>query len=521
MIWMNGSFHRQLRSGICCRRPKRLLLPLLWVLVSTMQILWTVESFSIRAHNPGTSRVGTSLGATIPEPTARRAYPQQTPHSGRHFLPSHPAYNNNNNKRGRRLLPNNRRRFTEGWYYRLTLPDDDATSFAFIVSIEDPGHWPTPSPLCLACIQVIGPNDEYLVQGDRDDTLFWAWKNQQGLGCTFSHYDSVDASKQREQTALDTQEWNETVASGFQILPNSLLGRVRGHDGTVGTILESDGERFECDFDFSVQPLCGFGGTTVQQQKSTGGWLSKFPIFEPHWQVTLADARATGMVRWKNRTYSFTDAPFYAEKNWGAALPQKWFWTQCNAFPGYNQLSVVAGGGIRKIPLGKQESLGMVSVHYNGTLFEAVPWTGEMSWEVATWGKWILRGNSTRCERPFEVEVRYECDSLSHPGLVFRAPTPDEGLVRFCRDTFEAKCTLSLWELERDPDTRAFVRRSGPPLIDSAKSLQGGAEVGGGPWWDDWKGDSVVKRPIKVLLRVPYYAKLAASKLLKKRISRQ
>jgi tocopherol cyclase len=435
----------------------------------------------------------------IEEPRGR-AYPQQTPHSGRHFLPSHPAYRR---PWWRNLLSTSkrRRRFTEGWYYRLTLDD---VSFAFIISIEDPGLNP-PSNIRLACIQVVGPHDQYLVQGSRDDTLFWAWKKQQGLGCTFSYRPGVDEEELKQKTALHKEDWHRTVESGFQMLPTCLLGRVRGRDGTVGDILDDEGEPMSCDFDITIDPICGWGGTTAKEQKSTAGWLASFPVFEPHWQITLADARASGRVTWNNRTYDFTDAPMYAEKNWGsAALPSKWYWTQCNSFPGHARLSVVAGGGIRKIPFGKEEILGMVCCHYNGTLYECVPWLGGMEWQVAPWGMWKLRGNNTFCERPFEIEVTYTCDPERTPGLVFRAPTEKEGLVRFCRDTFEADAELSLWELEWDDTSKRYIRKAGPPLVDRARSGQGGAEVGGGPWWDVWKREALVKKPIKALLRLPY-----------------
>jgi tocopherol cyclase len=426
----------------------------------------------------------------IKEPSRNTyAYPQQTPHSGRHFQPTHPGQSHTQRRRHRwisRLTPffqrqRRNRRFTEGWYYRLTLPEHNNTSFAFIISIEDPGHIP-PSPLRLVCIQLIGPHDEYIVQGVRNDTLFWAWKYQQGLGCTFAYNPDIneaDKDKLPYKTALTREYWNDVVKSGFQVLPHSLIGRIQGRDGTKGGILDirsnddddDDDDVLTCDFDFTIDPICGWGGTTSTEQKSTAGWLSSFPIFEPHWQITLADARATGTVIWKGTTYTFTDAPFYAEKNWGAALPRKWYWTQCNSFEGYeHQLSVVAGGGIRKVPFGKEEALGMVSCHFNGTLYEAVPWLGGMSWEVSTWGSWTLRGKSTSCDNPFEVEVSYKCDPTSTPGLVFRAPTPDEGLVRFCRDTFEAKCTFTLWLLKWDNDAQRFVRCDGPPLIDRATS---------------------------------------------------
>ncbi|CAB9523910.1 tocopherol cyclase [Seminavis robusta] len=398
----------------------------------------------------------------------------------------------------------------EGWYYRLTLPEDQGNvSFAFIISIEDPGN--DKSHLKLACIQVVGPHDEYLVQADTDDTKFWASKDEQAFGCNFAY--NCDQQQQTDQhkytTSLTKDQWQEQVESGFQVLPNHLIGKVKGHDGTLGGVLEGQGIPGECYFDISIdQVLAGWGDVNATQ-KSTGGWLASFAVFEPHWQVTLADARVSGTVKWKNSTYNFQNAPLYAEKNWGKALPSKWYWTQCNSFEGYTKdpskaLSVTAGGGIRQVPFGKQEALGMVSVHYQGKFYEAVPWTGTMGWKVDTWGSWVLYGRCTEGDRKFQVEITYQLDPKVTPGLVFRAPTPKEGMVYFCRDTFEAETTLTLWELEYNDDTREWEPKPGPPLIDNAKSKQGGAEVGGGPWWDTWENDSQLKRSFKILLQAPY-----------------
>lgn len=395
----------------------------------------------------------------------------------------------------------------EGWYYRLTIPDQNA-SFAFIVSIEDAGN--PKSDLRLACMQVVGPDDSYIVQADRDDTKFWAAKHQQALGYTFKLYDHVNPEDMKRATVLERDQWLKSVKSGFQILPRSVLGRLEGHDGTKGGVLDGQGIPGYCEFDFTVQPVCGWGDA-----KSTGGWLSRFSIFEPHWQVTVADGNATGRVLWQNKSYNFVDAKFYAEKNWGAALPCKWYWTQCNSFGGYQQLSVTAGGGIRGIPFGGRESLGMVCVHYNNVFYEATPWTGEMSWNVSTWGSWEMLGKSIFGERPFEAQLSLRVDPQRTTGLVFRAPTPDEGMVYFCRDTFEAETQLVLWELEWDEAKNEFVRKSGPPLID-AKSFHGGAEVGGGPWWDTWTASSRVSKPILSLLRFPLRFQALQRKILRK-----
>jgi hypothetical protein len=60
----------------------------------------------------------------------------------------------------------------EGWYYRLTLREHDNVSFAFIFSIEDAGRSDN-TDLALCAVQVMGPNDEYLVQSTKEDNKFW------------------------------------------------------------------------------------------------------------------------------------------------------------------------------------------------------------------------------------------------------------------------------------------------------------------------------------------------------------
>ena len=73
----------------------------------------------------------------------------QTPHSGRKFSPTHPSYSSSgssgsSSSKSRvrskisRLLNRfrrNNRRFTEGWYYRLTLPEYNE-SFVYVSSFS-------------------------------------------------------------------------------------------------------------------------------------------------------------------------------------------------------------------------------------------------------------------------------------------------------------------------------------------------------------------------------------------------
>ena len=61
-------------------------------------------------------------------------------------------------------------------------------------------------------------------------------------------------------------------------------------------------------------------------------------------QVLMAKGTASGWVDWGGRRYEFTNAPAYAEKNWGAGFPKKWFWIQCAAFDGEPEAALTSVG---------------------------------------------------------------------------------------------------------------------------------------------------------------------------------
>ena len=487
--------------------------------------------------------------------------PLQTPHAGRKFRPTHPNSNSITatkttsryswrsiirRPKSRRRNNNNNRRFTEGWYYRLTLPECNE-SFVFIFSIEDAGRFigggrnnkKQKSPLTLACMQMLGPQDTYLVQSDVDDTKFWAWKDAMALGCTFNFKNDYKNENSDDDlstiAAMTPSEWRNAVQSGFQILPFHFQGRLDGHDGTLGGVKANQGVEGRAEYDFNIRPVAGWGNyqtplSSMSQsnvkntnnndmnlnqqdrnnhyrQVSTAGWLASFPVFEPHWQITMANARASGSINWNGTIYKFDDAPFYGEKNWGGAFPTKWFWTQCNSFDQYSDLAFTSGGGIRQLPFSffgtKTEMLGLIGIHYEGHFYEIVPWTGEMSWEVSPWGRWELRGRCTdKKGSPFEAEIVTVTDN---EGVLLRAPTKDEGMQYFCRDSGFGNVILSLWEMRYDEDIGDFVRAR--IIIDSAQSSQCTVEVGGGPWWDVWKVNSKMSSTMRRIIRMPMLLK--------------
>ncbi len=123
-------------------------------------------------------------------------------------------------------------------------------------------------------------------------------------------------------------------------------GALRADSATAGPGPASGVPR--ASWAFSVKPRAGWGGGSDAQQRSTAGWLAALPVFEPHWQarcglcstrrqspvwrlraarkaetcrvvtsqVLMSHGEATGWIQWGDKRYSFTDAPFYSEKNW-------------------------------------------------------------------------------------------------------------------------------------------------------------------------------------------------------------
>lgn len=337
-------------------------------------------------------------------------------------------------------------RFFEGWYYRVTLPDCGQT-FAFMYSIENPG---SNAEFGGGAAQILGPNHEYFCRTFPDLSQFWAWPHAWGLGhwrgsqARAAHRGNPDGGRPRY---LPPEVFQQHVAEGYQATHRLNQGRLKDPRTGEGIVWQ-----------YEIQPQDGWGDRTGPQQ-STAGWLSQFQIFEPGWQVLMAHGWATGWIEWQGRRYQFTRAPAYAEKNWGGAFPEKWFWIQCNCFDGHPELTVTSGGGRRRV-LGWREEVAMVGIHDRGRFYEFVPWNATVRWQVKPWGSWRILAQTER----YQVELE---GTTNHPGAWVRTPTAN-GLQFICRDTTEGRLKLRLLERGRSPRT----------LVE-AESRLAGLEVGG------------------------------------------
>ncbi|KAG6521549.1 hypothetical protein ZIOFF_018672 [Zingiber officinale] len=231
-------------------------------------------------------------------------------------------------------------------------------------------------------------------------------------------------------------------------------------------------------WEYNTRPVYGWGDVN-SKQKSTAGWLAAFPVFEPHWQICMASGLSTGWIEWDGKRFEFENAPSYSEKNWGGGFPRKWFWVSSFV---YCEVALTAAGGLRKLP-GFTENFEnaalvcyhvyVVGVHYGGSFYEFVPWNGTVRWDVAKWGFWHMSAeNNTHM-----VELQA---TTTDPGIPLRAPTTEAGLDVVCKDTCFGDLKLQLWE-------RKFDGSKGKLILDVTSNMAA-VEVGGGPWFSNWKG---------------------------------
>ncbi|XP_074276502.1 tocopherol cyclase, chloroplastic [Silene latifolia] len=394
--------------------------------------------------------------------------PLRTPHSGYHFDGSP-------------------RQFFEGWYFKVSIPTKKQ-SFCFMYSVENPAFRNKLTPTQEAKYgrrftgvgaQILGPNDEYICQYDDDSNNFWGSRHELALGHTFK----PSGSSQPPNKEVPPEEFNERVSEGFQVTPLWNQGFICD-DGRTDYAKTVETARWE----YSTQPVYGWGNVS-SKQKSTAGWLAAFPIFEPHWQICMAGGLSTGWIEWGGERFEFENAPSYSEKNWGGAFPRKWFWIQCNVFEGARgEVALTAAGGLRELPGNIIEDAALVGVHYEGVFYEFVPWNGQVEWDIAQWGSWKMSADNGS----YLVELEATTED---PGCTLRAPTKEAGLAPACKDSCFGKLKLQIWERRLDGS-------KGKIILDVTSEMAA-VEIGGGPWFNSWKGTTKTPVILSSALRVP------------------
>jgi len=224
-------------------------------------------------------------------------------------------------------------------------------------------------------------------------------------------------------------DWSTTAVAVHpgDVVRSAALSGARAADGpfsvtagdeagnfTVGT----DRVRFELadltlEMEFGDRVLWpkAFGG---------GGMFSAIPFLNQYWHPYYLGGRASGTVSYTGpdgpESWNFDNAKLYAERNWGAGFPLRWWWGQAHDF-GEADVCVAFSGGLL--------SLGPIARDVNGIVVRVGTKVIRMTPPVLVRSQigenqWFLRGRSPR----YEIEL--EGDGRHLPPHVLPVPLPAE-----------------------------------------------------------------------------------------------
>ena len=189
-----------------------------------------------------------------------------------------------------------------------------------------------------------------------------------------------------------------------------------------------------------------------------GGIFSAIPFLNQYWHPYYLGGRASGTVEYGEQSWTFDNAKLYAERNWGAGFPLRWWWGQAHDF-GDDDVCVAFSGGLL--------SLGPIARDVNGIVVRIGSKVIRMTPPVLVRSRvggnqWFLRGRSPR------YEIVLEGDGRHLPPHVLPVPLPAER--RNIDTDFE----------HLGGQLRCTVRERGRLLFDGTSELAG-LEVGSRP----------------------------------------
>ncbi|MDA0250699.1 MAG: tocopherol cyclase family protein [Actinomycetota bacterium] len=147
-----------------------------------------------------------------------------------------------------------------------------------------------------------------------------------------------------------------------------------------------------------------------------GGMFSAIPCLNQYWHPYYLGGRASGTVAYAGDSWTFENAKLYAERNWGAGFPLRWWWGQAHDF-GDADVCVAFSGGLL--------SLGPIARDVNGVVIRVGTKVIRMTPPLLVRSRvgdnqWSIRGRSPR----YEIEL--EGDGRHLPPHVLPVPLPGE-----------------------------------------------------------------------------------------------
>ena len=206
----------------------------------------------------------------------------------------------------------------------------------------------------------------------------------------------------------------------------------RGLGVTAGDVLRGSASALHVDLgpdarlDVALQeprpwPHRAFGGIGAPQI---------VPGLPQYWHPHLLGARVAGQARLGEATVDLSGATAYAEKNWGPAFTEHWWWGQAQGFPGADACVAFAGGRVALGPVGGAPTAVVVALE--DRVLRLAPPFARMTAAVGEAG-WRVRARSARhaveiegeavgapAVLPVPVPGRREVEDRSHQYLAGR-----------------------------------------------------------------------------------------------------
>ncbi|CAA9497074.1 MAG: hypothetical protein AVDCRST_MAG45-1071 [uncultured Solirubrobacterales bacterium] len=122
---------------------------------------------------------------------------------------------------------------------------------------------------------------------------------------------------------------------------------------SAGSVLEASEDRLNVDLASDARLSVGFHSPTPWPHRALGGLgaAQAVPGLGQYWHPHLLGARVEGHAVLGDRTVDLDGATAYAEKNWGAAFPGRWWWGQAHGFGDPGVCVAFAGGVLERGPL--------------------------------------------------------------------------------------------------------------------------------------------------------------------------
>ena len=179
-------------------------------------------------------------------------------------------------------------------------------------------------------------------------------------------------------------------AQGFGVEAGEVL---RGSEGALRVDLGPDARLDVALKDRRGWPRQAFGGV---------GPAQIVPGLPQYWHPHLLGARVTGEARLGATAVDLSAATAYAEKNWGPAFTEHWWWGQAQGFPAADACVAFAGG---RIALGAVRGAPTaVAMRVEDRVLRLAPPFARMTAAVGETG-WRVRARSARHRVELEGEA--------------------------------------------------------------------------------------------------------------------